>query len=89
MVRAYRRDQFIVIEGEVVETGVGFSLTYDYDHFRELFARKSKEERALQKKYNQDEKEKKKQQKAADKKADSTAAPVQPASQPPQKQTLN
>jgi len=88
MVRAYRRDEFIVIEGEVVETGVAFSLTYDYNHFRELFAKKSKEEKALQKKYNEDQKEKKNEQKAADKKADSTAAPVQPANQP-QKQTSN
>ena len=40
MVRAYRRDEFIVVEGEVIETGVGFTLTYDYNHFKELFCEK-------------------------------------------------
>ena len=50
VIRAYRKDEFIVIEGEVVETGVGFTLTYDYDKFKELFAKKSKEEKALEKK---------------------------------------
>jgi len=85
MIRAYRRDEFIVIEGEVVETGVAFTLTYDYNRFIELFKRKPKEERDLEKKYNKEQKEKKKEQKAADKKADSTAAPVQPV----QKSTSN
>jgi hypothetical protein len=89
MVRVYRRDEFIVIEGEVVETGVGFTLTYDYNHFKELFAKKSKQDKALEKKYNEDQKKKKEEQKAADKKADSTAAPVQPANQPQQKPTSN
>ncbi len=84
MVRVYRRDQYIVVEGEVVETGIGFSLTYDYNHFRELFGKKSKEDKALQKEYNDKEKEKKNEKKAADKKADSTAAPVQPANKPQQ-----
>jgi len=73
MVRVYRRDEFIVIEGEVVETGVGFTLTYDYNHFKELFAKKTKEEKQLKKEYNEDQKKKKEEQKEADKKADSTA----------------
>ena len=50
MVRAYRRDQYIVVEGEVVETGVGFTLTYDYNRFKELFAKKTKEEKELEEK---------------------------------------
>jgi hypothetical protein len=85
MVRVYRRDQYIVIEGQVVETGVGFSLTYDYNHFRELFAKKSKKDKDIEKKYNEDQKEKQDQQKEADKKADSTATQVKPANQPLQK----
>ncbi|MDF2431507.1 MAG: hypothetical protein JWP44_1138 [Mucilaginibacter sp.] len=79
MVRFYRRDQFIVVEGQVVETGVGFTLTYDYNRFKELFAKKSAQEKALEKKYNQEQKEKKKEQKAADNKADSTTTQAQPA----------
>jgi hypothetical protein len=70
MIRAYRRDQFIVIEGQVVETGVGFTLTYDYNHFSELFKRKSKRDRELQKQYREEQKQKKKEQKEADKQAD-------------------
>lgn len=78
LIRAYRRDEFIVVEGQVVETGVGFTLTYDYNRFKELFAKRSPEEKALQKKYNQDQKQKKKELKAATKLADSTAAQAQP-----------
>ena len=89
MVRAYRKDEFIVIEGEVVETGVGFSLTYDYDKFKELFAKKTKEEKEMEREYNEKQKEEKKKQKEAEKKADSTATEALPPSQPQQKQTSN
>lgn len=84
LVRVYRKDEYIVVEGEVVETGVGFTLTYDFNHFKELFAKKSKEEKALEKKYNEDQKEKKKEQKASDKKADSTVTQLPPTQQPTQ-----
>lgn len=83
MVRVYRRDQYIVIQGEVIETGVGFSLTYDYNKFVELFKRRTPADRALQKEYNKDQKEKKKEQKEADKKADSTATAATPPSAKP------
>jgi hypothetical protein len=83
MVRVYRRDEFIVVEGQVVETGVGFTLTFDYDRFKELFAKKSKEEKQLEKEYNEKEKEKNKEQKAADKKADSTTTQAQPVTNKP------
>ena len=82
LVRVYRRDQFIVIEGEVIETGVGFTLTYDFNHFKELFAKKTKEEKELAKKYNEEQKKKKEEQKVADKKADSTAMQPKPTNQP-------
>ena len=70
MLRAYRRDEFIVIEGQVIETGVGFSLTVDYNKFSQIFARKSKEEKEMEKKYKQQEKEKKEQQKEKEKQQD-------------------
>jgi len=76
IVRVYRRDQFIVVEGEVIETGVGFTITYEYNRFKELFRRKTPEERQLQREYNQKQKDEKKVKKEADKKADSTAKPV-------------
>ncbi|HEY6901649.1 MAG TPA: translocation/assembly module TamB domain-containing protein, partial [Puia sp.] len=45
MVRAYRKNQYeAVIVGQVVETGVSFILTFDYNKFRELFG-KTREER--------------------------------------------
>lgn len=88
LVRVYRRDEYIVVEGQVVETGVGFTLTYDYNHFKELFAKKSPRDKALEKKYNDDQKKKKEEQKAADKKADSTAT-AHPVSQPQQKPSSN
>jgi len=44
MVRAYRKNQYqAVIEGQVVETGVSFILTFDYNKFRELFGRTREE----------------------------------------------
>jgi hypothetical protein len=83
--RVYRRDEYIVIEGQVVETGIGFTLTYDYNRFKELFAKQSKRDKALEKKYKEDEKKKKEEQKEADKKADSTAVSAAPV----QKQSSN
>jgi hypothetical protein len=44
MVRAYRKNQYeAVIEGQVVETGVSFILTFDYNKFREIFGRTKEE----------------------------------------------
>ena len=56
--RAYRRDEFEVIEGQIVETGVAFTLTVDYNRFMQIFAGKSKKDKELQDKYKQDQKEK-------------------------------
>jgi hypothetical protein len=85
-VRVYRKDEFIVIEGQVVETGLAFSLTYEYNHFKELFARKSKKDKALEKEYDNQQKEKKKEQKQEDKNADAKVTEVQPADAPKQNQ---
>lgn len=44
MVRAYRKNQYqVVVEGQVVETGVSFILTLDYNKFKELFGRTREE----------------------------------------------
>ena len=41
--RAYRQNDYQeVIEGQVIETGVSFILTMDYDKFKELFQKKRK-----------------------------------------------
>jgi len=56
--RAYRRDQFVVIEGEIIETGVGFTLTVDYNRFSQIFRRKTPKDKELERKYKQEQKEK-------------------------------
>ena len=41
MIRVYRNDQYeTVVQGQVVETGLSFILTYDYNKFRDLFQNK-------------------------------------------------
>jgi hypothetical protein len=41
MLRAYRKDEYeVILDGYVVETGVAFILTLDYDKFKELFMKK-------------------------------------------------
>jgi len=62
--RAYRKDEFVVIQGQIVETGIGFSLTVDYNRFREIFRKRTAEERALRRKYKEEQKSKEEQEKA-------------------------
>lgn len=46
MVRAYSKNEYqVALQGEVIETGVAFIITMDYNKFRELFHR-SPEEKA-------------------------------------------
>ncbi len=41
MLRAYRRNIYeVMVEGQVVESGLRFIMTMDYNHFRELFRRR-------------------------------------------------
>lgn len=66
--RAYRKDEYVVIQGQIVETGLGFSLTVDYNRFREIFRKRSEEEKAMRRRYREEqklreEKEKESQQK--------------------------
>ncbi len=43
LLRAYRRNQYEgVIEGQVIETGATFMLTFDYNKLKELFEKKKK-----------------------------------------------
>lgn len=42
-IRAYRRNQFeMVLDGFVIENGLAFTVTMDYDKFREILGRKRK-----------------------------------------------
>jgi hypothetical protein len=45
MLRAYRRNEYFgEIEGYVIETGVRFIITFDYERFADLFQKKKKVE---------------------------------------------
>lgn len=53
MLRAYRKNEYqVALQGQIVETGVGFIITLDYDKFREIF-QKSRKNRARENKTNQ------------------------------------
>lgn len=64
MVRAYRKDEYqVAVQGQVIETGVSFIITMDYNKFRELFHRTEEEkeikrrEKELRERQKQEEKE--------------------------------
>lgn len=45
MLRAYRKNEYqVALQGQIIETGVGFIITLDYDKFRDIF-RKAEEKR--------------------------------------------
>ena len=49
LVKVYRKNIYeVAIQGQVVETGVGFIITMSYERFKELFER-SKDKRQLKK----------------------------------------
>lgn len=49
MLRAYRKNDYqVALQGQIIETGVGFIITLDYDQFREIFER-SKNNREIRK----------------------------------------
>jgi hypothetical protein len=62
MLRAYRKNEYEgVIEGYVIETGVGFIITLDYNKFKNLFlSKKAKEERRQRFQKLREEEQKKK-----------------------------
>jgi len=44
LVRAYRKNQYqVTLQGQFVETGVGFIVNIDYDEFREIFRRENRQ----------------------------------------------
>ena len=60
LVRAYRKNEYqVALQGQVIETGVAFIITMDYNKFRELF-HTSQEEKDMKKR----ERERKQEQQA-------------------------
>ncbi len=44
LLRAYRRNRYEgIVEGYIIETGVGFVMSVDYDNFKEIFKRRKPE----------------------------------------------
>ncbi|MCY1663320.1 translocation/assembly module TamB domain-containing protein [Chryseobacterium sp. SL1] len=53
MLRAYRKNEYqVALQGQIVETGVGFIITLDYDKFRDIF-QKSKNRKQKESRKNQ------------------------------------
>lgn len=53
MLRAYRKDEYqVALQGQIIETGVGFIITLDYDKFREIF-QKTREKKPKKNQNNQ------------------------------------
>ncbi len=56
LLRAYRKNRYeVALQGQVVETGVGFVITMSYDRFKELFEN-SKDKKELKKKLREQNK---------------------------------
>lgn len=63
VLRAYRKNEYqVALQGQVVETGLAFIITMDYNKFRELF-QKSEEDKKIKRKETEKKKLKKEQQK--------------------------
>ncbi|NEU07718.1 translocation/assembly module TamB [Flavihumibacter sp. R14] len=64
MLRGYRKNEYEAeVEGYLIETGLGFIFTLDYNHFREILARKPEEERQRRKTEKENRKQEKREQK--------------------------
>jgi len=93
MLRAYRKDEYVVIQGEIIETGVAFTMTVDYNRFSQLFRKRSQQEKNMKKEYKQEQKEDKKEDKAKqdsiDKKTQQQQDQQKQQQAPPQPTTSN
>lgn len=75
LLRAYRKNEYQgVIDGYIIETGVGFIITVDYNRFREIFI--SKRQRDQRRLRRQQQRELEQQQKEAQQNQTGTTTPV-------------
>lgn len=59
LIRAYRKNEYqVALQGQVVETGVAFVITMDYNKFRELFHRTEAEKELKQREKERKQREK-------------------------------
>lgn len=56
MLRAYRKNEYqVALQGQIVETGLGFIITLDYDKFRDIFQRSKNKKQRENRKNKQDQ----------------------------------
>jgi hypothetical protein len=73
LLRAYRKNVTdAVIEGYVIETGLGFIISMDYNKFRELFAKRTAEDKMFKKEQIHDRRQKRRDRKSENKELAST-----------------
>jgi len=55
MLRAYRKNEYqVALQGQIIETGVGFVITLDYDQFKDIFKKsRNRKEKVKENKNNQ------------------------------------
>lgn len=71
MLRAYRKNEYqVALQGQIIETGVAFIITMDYNKFKELFHRSEEE-----KEVNNDLKKKRRKKREEKKSAEIEAVP--------------
>jgi hypothetical protein len=55
MLRGYRKNEYQgVIDGYIIETGVGFLITVDYNRFRQIFMSSKKRQKRQQRAFSAD-----------------------------------
>lgn len=64
MLRAYRKNEYQgVVEGYIIETGLGFIITLDYNQFKDILARRTPEDKQRRKIEKENRKQEKKEEK--------------------------
>ncbi len=87
-VRAYRKNDYqVALQGQVIETGVAFIITMDYNKFRELFHRSEEEKEMRRREKERKEREKQEKEKAAEDAEVNKVQDLPPNTEPNEKST--
>lgn len=89
-VRAYRKNDYqVALQGQVIETGVAFIITMDYDKFRELFHRSAEEKEMRRREKERKEREKQEKEKAKEDAEVNKVQDLPPNTEPNEKSKKN
>lgn len=75
LVKVYRKDEYIIVQGQVVETGISFQINADYNRVKEIFARKTEGEKMQRQKLRSQRRQDRIDERNAVKIIDSNKAP--------------